>query len=48
MNTQINEWAEAETNPDCNPGGATGENAADCPTYQGCRWNERGEFTWGE
>ena len=48
MNTQINEWAGAETNPECNPGGAEGENGADCPMYQGGGWNGNGGWTWGE
>ena len=45
MKTETNEWDGQE---ECNPGGATGENGADCPMYQGGGWNERGEFTWGE
>ena len=37
MNTQTNEW---EAGAECNPGGAEGENTADCPTYQGWDWNK--------
>lgn len=45
MNTQTNEW---EAGAECNPGAQGTENGADCPTYQGGGWNDKGEFQWSE